>query len=169
MTASSRTQVIRYEVGARTTALPIGVVARDSLFDGIDDSLRQMTRTAVGLTAKEVQLVKDVRRGRYITGVLKTLEIGHKCEDVADATAFPEALRGWVVRHHPRLATCWQSAFRAETDANGVANLAQFEFEVDPTESNRQRAIEALNRQLVETHRALNALHRHDGRLSLSR
>lgn len=159
---------IRVQRDRPTTNPAASVVAKDSLLDAVDDSLRQMMRTAVGLTAKEVQLVKDVRRGRYIGGVFKTLEIGRKCEDVADSTAFPEALRGWAVRHHPRLNTCWQSAFRAETDANGTANLAQFEFEMDPTEANRQRAIEALNRQLVETNRALIALHRHDGRLRIA-
>jgi hypothetical protein len=146
---------------SHTTPLPLAGVRRDALVDAVADAVRQMQRTAVGLTVKEAQLLKDVGRGRYVGGVLKALEIGQKCEDMADATAFPEALRGWQVRHHQASCCTVIDAFRGETDANGIANMAQFEFEIAPTEANRQRALEALRRQREETDRAIIALHKH--------
>lgn len=144
-----------------------GVSARHTLQLATAESVRQVRRTANCLTGRDHNYLKAFMKGQYLTGVLRFMEIGLKCEDVTDATAFPEALRGFTVQHHPRAHICVAEAFRAESYANGEFDAAQIAFAADPTEANRQRAVEMGNRQLVETMRALNALHRRDGRLVL--
>lgn len=146
------------------TAGSTGVWAKRALEVMVADSVRQVRRSARGLTTRDHDLLKAFVKGQYLTGVMRFMEIGQKCEDVTDATAFPEALRGFQVQFHPRAQVDVLDAFGAETHANGLANDAQHDFWKDPTEANRQRAIEALNRQLVETHRSLMALHRAGGR-----
>lgn len=143
---------------------PAEVWGKHVLEQMVHESVRQVRRSAVGLSTKDHDLLKAFARGQYLTGVMRFLEIGQKCEDVTDATAFPEALRGFQVQFHPRAQVDLLDAFGAETHANGIANDAQHAFWKEPTEANRHRAIEALNRQLVETHRSLMALHRERGR-----
>lgn len=154
-------EAIRSGLVPRTTPVARSVVShRDQLADVVRDSIRQVTRSATGLSAKEAQLLKDIARGRYIGGVLHALEISQqRCEDVADATAIPEAFRGWVLGGHPRYAVCVFDSFVAEQESNGEFDVAQMRYMRDPTPANRDRAIEAGNRQLVETRRALDALH----------
>jgi hypothetical protein len=149
----------RFPTHALTTPSE-GVWSFQTLKEMVGDSVRQVRRSARGLTPRDRDLLKSFKDGQYLTGVMRFMEIGQKCEDVADATAFPEAIRGFTVKYHPRAHVCIGEAFRNETDANGIANLAQHDYWLDPSEANRQRAIEALNRQLAETYRALNALHR---------
>lgn len=147
--------------GTRTPAKALPEVwARHLLAARTQDAVRQMRRTLSGATTRDNSLLKQFARGDYLTGVYRLLEVGLKCEDVTDATAFPEALRGFAIEHHPRAHVDLLDAFGAETHANGMANNAQHDFWKEPTPANCERAIEALNRQLVETHRSLMALHR---------
>ena len=164
------TNPIRKQIEGRTTALPLRVVGRDALGAMVRDSVRQVMGRAHGLTPKESQLLKDIGRGRYIGGVLNALEISQqKCHDVGTATALPEAFRGWVVGGHPGYEVCLFDSFVAEQQSNGSFDLAQLAYMKNPTRANKERAIEAGNRQMAETRRALDALHKDDGRLSLSR
>lgn len=149
----------RPAVGIPTKPLP-EVWARHLLTARTQDAVRQMRRTLNGATTRDNSLLKQFARGDYLTGVYRLLEVGLKCDDPTDATAFPEALRGFAIEHHPKAHTDWVEAFGAETHANGLANDAQHDFWKEPTPTNLDRAIEALNRQLVETHRSLMALHR---------
>lgn len=146
---------------AHTPAKPVSEVwAKAILAERTHDAVRQMRRTLSGATTKDQSLLKQFARGDYLTGVYRLLEVGLKCDDPTDATAFPEALRGFAIEHHPKAHVDVIEAFGAETHANGIANDAQHDFWTDPTDANLDRAVEALNRQLVETHRSLMALHR---------
>lgn len=128
------------------------------------DAVRITREHADGLTTKDHDLLKAFSNGQYLTGVLRFMEIGLKCQEVAAATAFPEALRGFTVRHHPRAHVCVLEAFGTESQSNGEFDAAQIAFAADRSEANRRRAIETGNRQLAETYRALNALHRMEAR-----
>lgn len=144
----------------RTPVQPASWVStRHQLVLVVADAIRQMRAGADGLTAKEHDRLKQFSNGQYLSGVLSLVEIGQKCADLSAATAFPEALRGFQVQHHPVAKPTVMDAFRGETDANGEFDLAQLEYAAQPTDANRRRAIEAGNRQLAETYRALNALH----------
>lgn len=161
MTASPQQHTIQNVPGARTPAIGgSGVFGRDALALMVRDSVRQIRDTAIGLTPTEQQLLKDLCKGRYIGGVLNALELSQqKCTDITGATALPEAFRGWVVGGHPGYEVCLFDSFLTEQHANGTFDLTQFEYLKNPTKANRDRAIEAGNRQLVETRRALDALH----------
>lgn len=159
--SSIASKAIAFRSGAPTPTTPVPEVwARHLLAIRTHDAVRQMRRTLTGATTRDNTLLKQFARGDYLTGVYRLLEVGLKCDDPADATAFPEALRGFAVEHHPKAHVDVLDAFGAETHANGLANDAQHDFWKDPTPANCDRAIEALNRQLVETHRSLMALHK---------
>lgn len=146
---------------AHTPALPLrGVSTLDALKAEAGEAVRITREYADGLTTKDHDLLKAFSRGQYLTGVLRFMEIGLKCQEVAAATALPEVLRGFTVRHHPRAHVCYLEAFASESDSNGGFDVAQIAFAAERTEANRRRAIEAGNRQLAETYRSLNALHR---------
>lgn len=166
-----KSNAIRTDTRSRTTAIGgSGVSGRDMLALMVHDSVRRIQANATGLTPREQQLFKDLKKGRYIGGVLNALEISQqKCQDVSDATALPEAFRGWVIGGHPGYEVCVFDSFLTEQHANGTFDLAQFEYLKSPTKANRDRAIEAGTRQLVETRRSLDALHKDAGTLWLSR
>lgn len=151
---------IRSDLRPRTHAASLqGISPRDLLVDMVDDAMRQMRAAASGLSRRDHDRMKQFGNGQYLSGVFHIVEIGQKCEELAAATAFAEAIRGFTVQHHPKARVGISEAFGAETHANGIANDAQHAYWADPTEANKYRAIEALNYQLVETYRALNALH----------
>lgn len=150
-----------FPLALRTPAIPLnGVLLRHALHLAASESVRQVRDHANGLTSKDHNYLKGFMRGQYLTGVLRFVEIGLKCDELGAATAFPEALRGFTVQHHPKAHVCVREAFHAESHANGEFDAAQLAYAADPTEVNRQWALEAGNRQLVETYRSLNALHR---------
>lgn len=159
------TNAMRVALPPRTPARAyFGTPTTRAILEGVvADSMRQIRDGADNLTARDHDRIKQFSNGQYLSGVLSIAEISQKCRDMATATAFPEALRGFMVQHHPAACCSVIDAFRGETDANGIANMAQLEWEFNPTEANRARAVEALNKQLAETHRALTALHKHRG------
>lgn len=163
MTAvATRYKTARPALAPHTVGAPLdGVWGRHGFENATKEAVRLMREDASGLTAKEHDLLNKFSQGYYLTGVFRIAEIGQKCETLAGATAFPEVWRGLTVRHHPRAHVCFLDASATESHANGEFDLAQIAYAHDPTEENRQRAIEAGNRQLAETHRCLNALHRH--------
>lgn len=149
----------------RTSAAPSRLVARSSDLRVIAaDAVRVVRISAHGLSERERQLLDDLGRGRYLTGVFKFVEIAKRCEDPLHAAWFAERLRGFVLADHPAISRDVDLAFRDETVANGDANLAQHDYRVAPTRANRERAIDALLRQDITTHAAIDALHRDAGR-----
>lgn len=168
-TLTDMRNAIRQELAPHSTALPRPVLSsRLTLLDLVAGAVQRTRHSADGLTAKDHSHLSKLSDGFYLSGVLRFMEITQKCTDVADAAAFPEALRGFTVMHHPRAHVCVGEAFRAESFANGEFDAAQIAYAADPTEANREWAIEAGTRQLMETHRSLVALHRHDGKLRLA-
>lgn len=161
--ASMTFDTIRNELAPHTTAHGVRGVPIDPL-DAVRDAVRTMQRSLPTLSRRDQQLLKDVKKGRYVGGVLRVLEIARECEDPADATALPEAWRGFVVAAHPGMEASVYDSFRLEQGSNGATDLAQVEFLIAPTEANRQRALEFLNQQMVRTRKAIDALHRHRGR-----
>lgn len=160
---------IRQDLAPHSMRSPRPILSsRLTLLDMVASAVQRTRHSADGLTAKDHSHLSKLSDGFYLSGVLRFMEITQKCTDVADAAAFPEALRGFTVMHHPRAHVCLGEAFRAESYANGEFDAAQLAYAEDPTEQNRQWAIEAGTKQLMETHRSLVALHRHDGRLRLA-
>lgn len=150
---------IQYEPRTTPESLPVAV-GRDALTKLVNDAVRQVQRSAIALSPTESQLLRDLKRGRYIGGVLDALEISQqKCRDVSDATALPEAFYGYVLGGHPFYTVSLFESFVAEQQANGSFDLAQMRYMKNPTPANRDAAVEAGRRQLVETRRALDALH----------
>lgn len=155
-------QSIRAELATRTrTAFPSGYTPKAALTVRVQDAMRQVERSATGLSKREAQLVRDIRdRGRYIGGVLQALEISRRCVDPSDATALPDALRGFVIAAHPGFQVCEVSADRAETAANGEFDLAVLEWKLSPSQANGERAVEAGRRQLMRTQQMVDAIER---------
>lgn len=152
---------IRAELAEHTRTTPArGYAARAPLATRVDDAMRQVERSVPNLNKKEVQLIRDIRKGRYIGGVLQALEISRRCWDPTDATALPDTFRGYVIAEHPRFQVCQVEAFRHETDANGEFDLAQYEWMLNPSRVNGERAIEAGRRQLLRTQQAIDAIER---------
>lgn len=136
----------------------------DALKHEARESVRVVRDYAEGLTTKDHYFLRDLADGKYLTGMLKFNVLALKCREVAPATVFAERLRGFQVRHHPKAHVDLMDAFGAESHSNGEFDAAQIAYSRNPSEQNRQRAIEAGNKQLVETHRSLMALHRERGR-----
>lgn len=152
---------IRKDLAAHTTTTPFrGVFDRDALADRTQDAIRQVMRSADGIGPKDRQLLKDIGRGRYIGGVQRALEISRRCVDPSDATALPDAFRGFVVAVHPGFQVCEISADRAETESNGEFDLAVLEWRLSPSKANGERAIEAGRRQLMRTQQMCDAIER---------
>lgn len=158
---TTRTNAIRQDLAPHTPArAPFRVPVRHGFEFAAKDAVRLMRESASGLTAKEHDLLNKFSQGQYLTGVFRLAEIGQKCEDISGATAFPEAWRGLTVKHHPQAHVCVLDAFGTESMANGAFDADQIAYAANPTEENRQRALESGQKQLMETYRALNALHR---------
>lgn len=136
------------------------VWALDLLKREARESVRVVRDHADRLTTKDHYLLSDVADGKYLTGVFRFQVLALRCREVAAATTFAERLRGFQVQHHPQAHVDLLTAFGAESRSNGEFDAAQIAFAADPTEANRQWALEAGNRQLVETHRSMMALHR---------
>lgn len=152
---------IRSSVRSHThKALPGGHAPRQVLADRFADAMRQVERSAVGLTPKEAQLIRDFRKGRYIGGVLQALEISRRCVDPSDATALPDTMRGFIIAEHPRFSVSCVEADRLETGANGEFDLAVLEWRLHPSRANKERAIEAGRRQEMATRQMIDALER---------
>jgi hypothetical protein len=135
------------------------VSARDELHLLTADAVRVMRESVDRLHPRDQQFLKDVGRGRYIGGMLRLTEIARRCADPCATGFLFEQWRGFAIRGHPALTMTVGAAFRDETIANGSSDLAQLDYALMPTRSNRDRAIEALQRQLVMTRAALDALH----------
>lgn len=154
------TQAIRYATRRHTGALvfpPVRIA--DDFEQATKDGLRQLRDHAGGLTKKEAWALDDLNRHRGLKMVQQALTIArYRATCPAGATAILENWRGFVLAGHTPGCPVLD-AFRYETDANGDFDLAQINYAAEPTEANRARAIEAGNRQLAETRRALDALH----------
>lgn len=161
---------IRAELAGHTRTRQVcGYTSRIALASRVADAMRQVERSAAGLTKKEAQLVRDIRdRGRYIGGVLQALEISRRCTDPTDATALPDAFRGFVIATHPGFLVNQIGADRAETEANGEFDLAVLEWKLSPSRANGERAIEAGRRQVVATQQMVDAIERAVVNLMLS-
>lgn len=160
--AATRYNAIRNDLRGHTRiASPSGYVPKLALADRVADAMRQVSRSAVGLSAKEAQLVRDIRdRGRYISGICQALEISRRCADPCDATALPDAFRGFVVAVHPGFQVNERQADRAETESNGEFDLAVLEWRINPSRVNGERAIEAGRRQQLRTQQMVDAIER---------
>lgn len=146
------------EVHTSRKGFPLVPLASD--FDrATKDGLRLLRDHTDALNRKESRVLDDLHRDRGLAMVRHALVIArYRASCPAAATGLLENWRGFVLAGH--VVNCpVMDAFRMETESNGTANLAQFDYEISPTEANRARAIEALNRQLAETRRALDALH----------
>lgn len=153
---------IRDELASRTRTCVIqGYTPKLALADRVADAMRQVSRSAVGLSTRDAQLIRDIRdRGRYIGGVLRALEISRRCADPSDATALPDAFRGFIVAEHPGFSVNEIAADRAETAANGEFDLAVLEWKLSPTRATGERAIEAGRRQQLRTQQMVDAIER---------
>lgn len=155
MTANART--LRYE--PNTSAWRPSLDSRLDFLGVTRDGVRQVRPYLDTLPKKEARLLDDVSRGKGLAMVRQALEIArHRASCPAAATGLLENWRGFVLAGHtPGCAIL--DAFGWETEAQGGFDVAQFAYAENPSEANRLRAIEAGNRQLAETRRALDALH----------
>ncbi len=143
---------------------PVSVTTdREQLRAIVADAVRIVRRSTTNLTPRQQRLLSDLARGRYLAGVFQFVEIMRSCTEPLDAAWFPERLRGFVLAGHPALALEAHDCFRAETAAQGAADVAQLAFVLAPSGATRDRATDALLEQDVRTRAALDALHRQSG------
>lgn len=99
--------------------------------------------------------LQDIARGRYQMVAMQRLI------EIAARSPRPEhhEILSEIVRPRSAASPCVSTAFGAETESTGPADVAQREYELAPCKSTWQRARQALIRQLASTRMALDALH----------
>lgn len=120
---------------------------------------RRMLFAVPSLTSAERQLLWDLSRSesRYAMKALQTLiTIAPRCPKVDDQEALPEFIRGRIVAQ--RESADVFTAFAAETEAQGLADLAQFKYARRQNDITRLEVIEALRRQQAATRWSLDVL-----------
>ena len=140
---------------------PASRAVADNEFEAMLVEAKQMMYAAVDrsdLDRREIKLVQDFGENlRYVGGLKSMLEIGWRCKDPAAAVAIAEICRLYALRGHATPLS-WRDAFRAEDNANGVANHAQREYAFGRSRFTNARAYEALWGQRVWTERTMDAL-----------
>jgi hypothetical protein len=145
-------------VDASTFAFPL-VQTADEFSAATRDGLRMMRRSLEPLEKREARVLDDLNRDRGIAMVRQALEIArYRSKCPADATALTEKWHGFVLAGHQQACPVID-AFEWETKAQGEFDLAQLEYAANPTEANRQRAIEFGHRHQAYIRRCLDALH----------
>lgn len=111
------------------------------------------------LTESEKHLLKDIADDRYpMKTMLNVMAIASRSLRPEHREELAELVRAECLAPHAG-AACVSSAFDLETEATGLADLAQRHFERAPCPSTWQRVREALTRQMHATRRSLDAVH----------
>lgn len=121
---------------------------------------RRMLFGAVSLTESERQLLHDLSRSesRYAFRTLQSLiNIAPRCARVEDQEALPEFLRGQIIAQRQHLADPF-TAFATETEAQGLADMAQYKYCRRPSDITKLEVLEALRRQQAATRLSIDTL-----------
>lgn len=136
------------------------IAARGRLVPLITAVARKVMFAAPRLRADDRQFLSDAARGegRYpMTGVDRMLDCAAQAETAVAREALPEALRGEILRRAGvRLDVL--TAFEAEEQSNGPANLAQWRFVRERSQAACDDAIEKLMEQQAQTRASIDAL-----------
>lgn len=153
-------QTIRQDLRPHTGMLALSPVQiADDFQRATRDGIRQLRDRSDGLTKKEAWALDDLNRDRGLAMVRHALSIArYRATCPAAATGLLENWRGFVLAGHAVNCPVIE-AFRWETDAQGDFDLAQLNYANNPTEVNRQIAIEKGSKHMAEIRRALDALH----------
>lgn len=120
---------------------------------------RRLLKSVPDLTPRERDFLYDLAREevRYpMPTVRKICRISRRSANAADREAFAELIRGESL---PQAEVNLREAFDHETAATGPADVAQREFERNPTcPTAWQRCKDALHQQVVRSRRALDVV-----------
>lgn len=131
----------------------------DDFSKGLAFIARRMLFSAISLTESERQLLHDLSRAesRYAFKTLQSLiAIAPRCAKVEDQEALPEFIRGRIAERRERIDPF--TAFAAETEAQGLADIAQWKFARRPNDITKAEVIEALRRQQAATRLSIDTL-----------
>lgn len=131
-----------------------------------------LLRHAEGLTPETRQVLYDVERGtrsRFKT-LAVLLDLSARCADPSVRLLVPEVCRGAVVMATPMAAEpCVLDSFRAETDAQGAADVAQLEHVAQRQPHTADAALRTLLGHHEAIRSAMDALHSDRARLAAPR
>lgn len=128
----------------------------------LENAIRMIRRSAVGLTPRESQLLSDVSRGRgrAFRLVAEVADIArYRCFDPADATALAEAIRGYVLNGHPGVRLPWMDTLRYEGTTNAMADEALVEHILSPSHATKERMIETHVAQSIASRAVADLIH----------
>ncbi len=142
------------------TYRPNGFLSADAFEQAMKDGLRQLTRST-DMTKSQRDLVYDMgTRGRYIAGLRQLAEIARvQCQDPADAVAWIEQIRGFVLAGHVIDLTEGE-AMRRETEANRSGDVAQIRRAYLRCRGSLDQVVEAMTGQEIASRALADVLHR---------
>lgn len=133
--------------------------AGSGFVDGFKALARELRLSVPDLSDADKHLLKDVADDRYpMVTLVRMMAIASRSLRPEHREGLAELVRAECLAPHAG-AACVSSAFDLETEATGLADLAQRHFERAPCPSTWQRVRDALTRQMHATRRSLDAVH----------
>lgn len=116
------------------------------------------------ITAEDRQYLGEVARTeqRYpMKGLDRLVEASARADSAADAEALPEAIRGEILarRSAGAVRTSITAAIEAETITQAEADVAEFRYLRERSETNRRVLIEKLTAHMTADRQLTDALH----------